>query len=122
MTWSKTQDYLCELLQDKGFWVYQTINKPSGQPVDVIASRDNKTYIFEVKHCSNDYFQLSRVEDNQIMSIERYNQCGNGNAYFTLYYEKHKQLIILDSDYVINLIGKQSSIKYENAIKHSIEI
>lgn len=116
MTWQQTQDYVAKSLYDKGFWVYQTINKHSGQPVDIIACKNNITYVFEVKHCSNDYFQFNRIEDNQKLSLERYKYCGNEYSYFAIYYEKYDCLVFIKSDIILEMSKTEKSLKYEKAL------
>ena len=46
------------------FWVHRFQDNKNGQPCDVIAARNGKTYLFDCKDCAG-AFQLSRVEENQ---------------------------------------------------------
>ena len=75
---------LCELLGDKGFWAHNFAQNSAGQPADVIAARNYKTYLIDCKVCSNRGFELSRVEQNQDLSMSLWESCGNGTGWFAL--------------------------------------
>lgn len=66
-------------LVECGFWA--RMDKGYSQTCDIIAGKNNEIYIFECKVCKSDYFNLDRVEDNQRLSRERFNICGNKNAW-----------------------------------------
>jgi Holliday junction resolvase len=68
------------ILADNGFWV--RLDKGYAQTCDMFASRNNTPYLIECKVCNKDYFDISRVEDNQTMSRERFFECGNTEAWF----------------------------------------
>lgn len=74
----------CEILFDKGFWVHNMAQNASGQPADVIAARNRNTYLIDCKVCTNDGFPFSRIEDNQELSMEHWENCGNGCGWFAL--------------------------------------
>lgn len=78
-------------LLDHNYWCYQLPTTINGQCFDVVASKNNIFFAFEVKHCKKDLFSLSRIEDNQI------------NSYFTLSNAKTSNYFIVfkfDSDLV----------------------
>ena len=75
---------LCEMFAAKGFWAHNFAQKSSGQPCDIIVQRDNDTYLIDAKVCSEGYFKLSRVEDNQINAMKLFYQCGGNSGYFAL--------------------------------------
>lgn len=74
----------CQNLADKGFWVHNMAQNAQGQPFDVIAAKNGKSYIFDCKVCSKDVFRLSRIEDNQYLSMMLWNETGNGVGWFAL--------------------------------------
>lgn len=74
----------CEILAQHGFWVHNMQQNASGQPADVIASRNRVPRLVDCKVCSNNQFSLSRVEENQIMAMERWYKTGNGQGWFAL--------------------------------------
>lgn len=74
----------CEILFDNGFWAHNLAQNSEGQPADVIAARNGKTYLIDCKVCSNRGFELSRVEENQDLSMSLWESCGNGTGWFAL--------------------------------------
>jgi Holliday junction resolvase len=86
----------CKLLADAGYWVHFIAPDNSGaQPFDIIAVRYGISYAFDCKTCESDTFNISRLEDNQIMAFEKWLKCGNsepmivikhkGRVYFVMY-------------------------------------
>lgn len=76
------EEEFCKLLAKDGFWAYNTRNKQSGQPADVIAAKDNVPYLIDCKVCSDGKFQMSRVEENQRNAMLSFYKKGNRKAYF----------------------------------------
>lgn len=74
----------CEILFENGFWTHNLAQNASGQPADVIAARNGKTYLIDCKVCSNRGFALSRMEENQDLSMELWKACGNGEGWFAV--------------------------------------
>lgn len=75
---------LGEILSQNGFWVHLLNANKSGQPADIIAVRNNKAYLIDAKVCTNNEFPLSRIEENQDLSMDLWNECGNGIGWFAL--------------------------------------
>ena len=74
----------CEILYSEGFWVHNLAQNSAGQPADVIAARNGKTYLIDCKVCSNRGFALSRMEENQNLSMELWKDTGNGEGWFAV--------------------------------------
>lgn len=75
----------CEILGEYGFWVHNLAQNQAGQPADVIAVRNRRAYLIDCKVCSTAKgFSLSRMEDNQDLSMMLWQDCGNGEAWFAL--------------------------------------
>lgn len=74
----------CEILFDKGFWAHNLAQNQAGQPADVIAARNGKTYLIDCKVCSVRGFALSRMEENQDLSMELWEATGNGEGWFAV--------------------------------------
>ena len=74
----------CEILYSEGFWVHNLAQNSAGQPADVIAARNGKTYLIDCKVCSNRGFALSRMEENQNLSMELWKSTGNGEGWFAV--------------------------------------
>ena len=77
---SNFEKQFAKTLSKHGFWV--RLDKGYAQTCDIIAGKDNIIYLFECKMCSKDYFDLNRVEDNQSMSRQLFERCGNTEAWF----------------------------------------
>ena len=78
------EDELCNILSECGFWVHNMASKKSGQPADVIAVKNHKAYLIDAKVCTNNEFPLSRIEENQDLAMDLWNECGNGIGWFAL--------------------------------------
>lgn len=74
----------CEILFEHGFWVHNLAQNQAGQPADVIAARNGKTYLIDCKVCSVRGFALSRMEENQDLSMELWKDTGNGEGWFAV--------------------------------------
>lgn len=77
---SKFENDFAKMLAIEGFWA--RLDKSYSQTCDIIAGKNNVIYLFECKVCKSDYFNLSRVEDNQNYSRRRFRDTGNDNAWF----------------------------------------
>lgn len=75
---------LCEKLSEYGFWVHNLALNKAGQPADIIAVRNKKAYLIDAKVCSSRGFALSRVEENQELSMTLWEERGNGQGWFAL--------------------------------------
>lgn len=85
---SEFEQELCELLTVNGFWVhFITPDKTGSQPFDIIAVKNNIPIAIDCKTCEADTFNISRLEDNQIMAFGKWLACGNEYAVIFI---KHK--------------------------------
>ena len=75
---------LCLSLSAYGFWCHCMTQNQQGQPFDVIAARNGKTYPIDAKVCERDVFKLSRIEENQASAMTLWQQTGNGEGWFAL--------------------------------------
>ena len=75
-----------ELLAEKGFWVHRLQDNQNGQPFDIIAVKNGRAYAFDCKDCAGRSFPLSRIEENQRLAMERWEECGNGTGYFAVHF------------------------------------
>lgn len=66
-----------QMLSEHGFWVHRLQDNHNGQPFDVIAARDGRTFVFDCKDCKSPIFMPSRIEENQINSMELWESTGN---------------------------------------------
>lgn len=75
---------LCEILSEHGYWTHNFAQNSAGQPADVIAAKDGCTYLIDCKVCSNGFFSISRIEENQALAMRLWRECGNGVGWFAL--------------------------------------
>lgn len=76
---------LCEILSMYGFWCHNLAQNSAGQPADVIAIRNGEAYLIDCKVCSTDKgFALNRMEENQDLAMNLWNECGNGQGWFAM--------------------------------------
>lgn len=69
---------VCDRLAQEGYWVhFITPDARGAQPFDIIAVREGKALAIDCKTCVAKSFNISRLEDNQIMSFEKWLKCGN---------------------------------------------
>ena len=74
---------LCEIFSRFGFWSHNLAQNSAGQPADVITARKGRAYLIDCKVCSTAKgFALSRIEENQDLSMTLWNECGNGQGWF----------------------------------------
>ena len=76
---------LCEILSMYGFWCHNLAANSAGQPADLLAVRNGKSYLIDCKVCSTDKgFDLKRVEENQDLAMTLWEECGNGQGWFAM--------------------------------------
>ena len=96
----------CEILSAHGFWVHNLAQNQAGQPADVIAVKSGHAYLIDCKVCSSKSFPLSRVEENQELSMELWKSCGNGEGWFAL---KVEEKIIMVPHVSVHIISEKKS-------------
>ena len=82
------------LLSKRGYWVhFITPDSRGSQPFDIIASKDDRPIVADCKTSSKKWFNISRLEENQIMAFELWLKRGNSKAFiFIKYNEKIYQI------------------------------
>ena len=75
---------LCEKLSEYGYWVHNLAMNKAGQPADIIAVRNKVAYLIDAKVCSSKGFALSRIEENQELSMTLWEESGNGQGWFAI--------------------------------------
>ena len=73
-----------ELLSEEGFWAHCLKDNVNGQPFDVIAAKNGRTYVFDCKDCQTDRFVLSRIEENQHNAMKLWAETGNHPGMFAV--------------------------------------
>ena len=93
-----------ELLSGEGFWAHRLKDNENGQPFDVIAAKDGKTYVFDCKDCQTGRFMLDRMEENQRNAMRLWAATGNQPGLFAIrfggrvYLVPHRMLEILEEN------------------------
>ena len=100
---------LCEILGKHGFWAHNMAQKAEGQPADVIAVKNKLAYLIDCKVCANNRFTISRMEENQCLSMKLWNMCGNGDGWFALKVED-EEIVMIPYPSLIELSYRQSSL------------
>ena len=71
-------------LAAEGFWVHLFQNNKNGQPCDLIASRNGMAYLIDCKDCQGNFFELSRMEENQLNAMRLFEMTGNSRGKFAI--------------------------------------
>ena len=74
---SNFEQEVCQILADAGYWAHNFANRSNGQPVDIIAVRMGEPMIIDAKVCSQGFFETRRLEENQVLAIRKWFECGN---------------------------------------------
>lgn len=103
----------CEILYGEGFWVHNLAQNSAGQPADVLAVRNGKAYLIDCKVCStNGNFSLSRIEENQSLSMQLWEECGNEEGWFAILLPEG-QIYMVSNFWMAHYRRNQSSIREE---------
>lgn len=83
-----TEKLCLDLLQRNGYWCHLFAYNKNGQPCDIIAIKDNKPFLIDVKHCSEDRFEFKNIQPNQRSCYDYAISCGNNKCGFAVYFEQ----------------------------------
>lgn len=103
----------CQLLYQHGFWVHNFVQSKDGQPADVIAVKNGKAYLIDCKVCSNNYFNLGRMEENQINAMTLWEEVGNGNGLFAIRLAMDNSILMLTKQECLSLLKEQKQIGFK---------
>lgn len=110
-----TERKCLDLLQGMGYWCHLFAYNKNGQPCDVVAIKDNKAFLVDVKHCDGDRFSFGRIEPNQRNCFEYALTCGNGNCGFMIYYEKYGKFNYVSYSRIKSLeLSGEKSVKFDS--------
>ena len=88
------ENEFCSLLSSKGYWVhFCTPNRAGAQPCDVIASKNGIPYLIDCKTSVKPIFSIKRMEQNQILAMEKWVACGNPNPLIAIKYDSKVYLL-----------------------------
>lgn len=83
-TGTKFEKEFAEILAENRFWVHLFQDNKNGQPCDLIAVGHGHTFLIDCKNCEKDYFQLSRMEENQYNAMHLFKSLGNEDGWFAI--------------------------------------
>ena len=99
----------CEILRENGFWCHNMAMNQHGQPADVIAVKNGKSFLIDCKVCStNRGFVFSRIEENQYYAMDYWSICGNGSGWFAILFGERIYMVSLDKIRMFKVIGHNS--------------
>ena len=75
---------LCMSLSGYGFWAHNLAQNSQGQPFDIIAARNGKSYPIDCKDCAKNIFKMERIEENQASAMFLWRETGNGEGWFAM--------------------------------------
>ena len=107
---SDFEQEVCQELAQEGYWVHNFANRENGQPMDIIAVRENIACLIDAKVCTNGIFKISRIEENQVLSMRRWFQTGNNLAMLWLKLpDETVSVIVLNSEKELDeLLGQKT--------------
>ena len=114
------ESLLCEILFEHGYWSHNLTQNSSGQPADVIAAKNGKAYLIDCKVCTSRGFVLSRMEENQDLSMSLWKDCGNGEGWFAVLVGE--DIHMLPHFAVKSLKTRQSSMNEAEIKKYGIPL
>lgn len=79
-TGTRFEKEFAETLAKHWFWVHLFQDNRNGQPCDIVAAKGGHTYLFDCKNCEEDFFLLSRMEENQYNAMRLFDMTGNGKG------------------------------------------
>ncbi len=79
---------LSNYLSYKGFWVQLITQNQDGQSSDLLAIKGGLAYLIDAKVCSRGFFDIERIEENQLNSMKKFKKCGNETGLFALWIDK----------------------------------
>lgn len=99
---------VCQALAAEGYWVHNFANRQNGQPMDIIAVKDNRAVLIDAKVCSDGRFRTSRIEENQVLSMKKWFSCGNTTAMLWISMPDGMQYLlpIMDADHLDRILQK----------------
>lgn len=105
------ENEMCKELSEAGYWVhFVTPDKRGAQPFDIIAVKHNLPFAIDCKTSVKRIFSIERLEDNQILAFEKWERCGNRNAFIAI---KYKEQILLLQYHQLKAMGKVDLEAYD---------
>ena len=118
---NKFEKELSEILYDAGYWVHLLNQNKNGQPADIIAVKNIKSYLIDAKVCSYEIFPFRRIEDNQRLAMDMWQECGNTTPYFAL--KCRNEIYMVDWNTIKDLIKKgKKQLNLDDMNKYGVRL
>ena len=112
---------LSEILYDAGYWVHLLNQNKNGQPADIIAVKNIKSYLIDAKVCSYEIFPFRRIEDNQRLAMDMWQECGNTTPYFAL--KARNEIYMVDWNTIKDLIKRgKKQLNLDDMNKYGVRL
>lgn len=85
------------ILFEHGFWAHNLTQNAHGQPADIIAAKNLKSYLIDCKDCTNDYFSTTRIESNQIDAMMLWQERVKTDGLFAIQFDNRIYIATLKS-------------------------
>lgn len=112
---------LCQIFADAGYWTHNFANRKNGQPADIIAVKNKKAFLIDAKVCSFEVFPFRRIEENQILAMNIWEECGNNTPYFALKCRNEVYMVSYDSIKDLAEKGKKQ-LNLEDMNKYGVRL
>ncbi|WP_347136432.1 hypothetical protein [[Clostridium] symbiosum] len=119
------------VLAKNWFWVHLFQDNKNGQPCDVIAAKNGRTYLIDCKNCETDHFIMGRIEENQMNAMILFSMTGNlvgmfairfpDGAIYLMPYTKIQELQEAGFKRINGTVCRTQGIALENWLKWSDE-
>lgn len=93
------ENEVCEYFAKRGFWVHFLAPDSRGaQPFDIIAVKNGRAVAIECKTLTDKkrYFDVSRLEDNQVFAFNKWMRAGNGSPIIAIKYKEMMTFVKYD--------------------------
>ena len=100
---------LKELFYEHGYWVHLFQQNQAGQPCDLIAVKGEKAYIVDAKDCKSGRFPLSRVEENQFLSMTRWLDRTKHGAFFAFQLPDDEEIYFISFQTICTFLASDVS-------------
>lgn len=112
---------LCQIFADAGYWVHLLNQNKNGQPADIIAVKNKKAFLIDAKVCSFDAFPFRRIEENQILAMNIWEECGNSTPYFAL--KARNEIYMVSYEFIKELAEQgKKQLNLEDMNKYGVRL
>ena len=106
---TRFENRLKDMFYEHGFWVHLFQQNQAGQPCDLIAVKGEKAYIIDAKDCKSGRFPLSRVEENQFLSMTRWLDRTRHQAWFAFQLPDDEEVYFISFQTICSLLADDIS-------------